>query len=106
MSYVSSYIVEQTSILDTTPLDTDIVSPPSGYPTTVTASCKFNEEKEIKTSEKYIPELTTSIRIGSAKIYVRIELNRSKPPPYRFKNHFFCRFVSQICEIPMNQLLS
>lgn len=46
MQIIMPDIVEQTSILDITPLDTDIVSPPSGYPTTVTASCKFEEEKE------------------------------------------------------------
>lgn len=31
-----------TSILDTTPFVTEMVSPPRGYPTTVTASCQVN----------------------------------------------------------------
>lgn len=36
--------LSQTSMRETTPFVTEIVSPPSGYPTTVTASCPITRE--------------------------------------------------------------
>jgi hypothetical protein len=45
----------QTSIRDTTPFVTEMVSPPRGYPTTVTASCPFKmQQKNDFLKKKYI----------------------------------------------------
>ena len=42
--------MNQTSIRDTTPFVTEMVSPPRGYPTTVTASC--HQENKTENSSK------------------------------------------------------
>jgi uncharacterized phage-like protein YoqJ len=48
-------IDNQTSIRDTTPFVTEMVSPPRGYPTTVTASCPFKmQQKNDFLIKKYI----------------------------------------------------
>lgn len=40
--------MNQTSIRDTTPFVTEMVSPPRGYPTTVTASCPSRKKNRIE----------------------------------------------------------
>lgn len=41
----NSHAIYQTSTRDTTPFVTEIVSPPRGYPTTVTESFKLEKNK-------------------------------------------------------------
>jgi hypothetical protein len=45
--HLISMMGNQTSIRDTTPFVTEMVSPPRGYPTTVTASCPFKMQQKM-----------------------------------------------------------
>lgn len=65
---IQFYENKPTSILDTTPLVTEMVSPPSGYPTTVTASCQLRVKQLKRFNRRHVCSIGQQLTFPPAHI--------------------------------------